>query len=589
MPETITPATEKQQIKTSSLAIYLRLLRYLKPYWMSFLVSVFGFILYSLSQPAMAQFTEYLLAFIESDDKSAAYLPSLIIISIVAFRSLGAFLGNFYLAKVSFRIVDTLRVQLFNRFVVMPSEYFDTHESGHLMSIITFNVNGVTTAATEALKTLIREGTTVIALLVYLVYKDWRLTLMLFAVAPIIAILVGYVGKRLRRLSEEVQHSMGEITQVSSEMINGYRVMRSFGGEDYEKQRFAGASWKNYLQNLKIALTISLNTPLLQMLVALSMGSLLWVALSVMKIPDSGAFVAYFIAIGMVLKPLRQLSEVVPVIQKGVAAADSIFQVLDEAPELDAGSHTASRVRGDVSIENLSYVYDSQKDAALNNVTLEVAAGEVVALVGRSGSGKSTLVSLLARFYSAEQGGIKIDGVDIKAYELKNLRAQIALVTQQVVLFNDTIARNIAYGDLNKSSDEAIREAAKLANALEFIDRLPEGFDTVVGEGGSRLSGGQRQRLAIARAILKDAPILILDEATSALDNESERYIQSALETVSKGRTTFIVAHRLSTIERADRIIVMDEGTIIEQGTHQELLKKGGAYASLYDAGLSPD
>lgn len=572
---------------TSSATIYWRLLKYIKPYKLNFLLCVLGFAIFAWSQTAMASFLEYLLEFIESDVKEKVYMPSLIIVGIVALRSFGAFLGNFFIAKISFRIVDTLRVQVFNCLTYMPGRYFDTHESGHLMSIIIFNVNSVTTAASDALKTLIREGATVIGLLIYLFWKNWSLTLMLFAVVPIIAVLVGIVGKRLRKLSTEVQHSMGEITQVSSEAINGYRVMRSFGGEAYEKTRFAEASWKNYIQNVKIALTSSLNTPLLQMLVALSMGALFWVAFAFISIPDSSAFAAYFTAVGMVLRPVRQLSEVVPVIQKGVAAADSIFEVLDETPELDAGLHQADCVNGNVCFQNVSFSYGNNNETALKNISLDVKAGEVVALVGRSGGGKSTLVSLLARFYDVTDGRISIDGVDVRDYKLKNLRSHIALVTQQVVLFNDTISRNIAYGALQHSSIDEIRHAADAAYATEFIENLPSGFDAVVGEGGSRLSGGQRQRLAIARAILKDAPILILDEATSALDNESERYIQAALETVSRGRTTFIVAHRLSTIEKADRIIVMDEGAIVEQGTHVQLLEKQGHYARLHNAALS--
>jgi subfamily B ATP-binding cassette protein MsbA len=572
--------------ETASLTVYLRLLAYLKPHRTLFGFSVLGFLVYSAAQPAMAQFLDYLLTFIEAEERGPAWMPSLIILGIIVVRGLGGFVGNYLIAKVSFLVVDTLRVQLFSHMVYLPGEYFDRNDSGQLMSVITFNVNNVTTASTEALKTLIREGTTVIALLAYLFYKDWALTLLMMTVVPLIAALVGFVGKRLRRLSTKVQHSMGEITQVSSEMINGYRVMRSFGGEAYEKRRFADASWRNYLQNLKIVLTTTLNTPLIQTLVALSMGALLWVALGYIEISDASAFIAYFMAVGMVLKPMRQLSEIVPVIQKGVAAADSVFQVLDEKTEQDTGSYSVERVSGKVSIRDLSFAYDDDKPV-LKGVSLEVGAGETVALVGRSGSGKSTLVSVLSRFYHQFDGALDIDDVSICDYRLANLRAQISLVTQNVVLFNDTVANNIAYGALQDIGEEKIRKAAELAYALEFIEQLPDGFNTVIGEGGTRLSGGQRQRLAIARAILKDAPILLLDEATSALDNESERYIQQALETVSKGRTTFVIAHRLSTIEQADKIVVMDAGEIVEQGTHHELMALNGHYARLHSASLS--
>ncbi|MBU2886604.1 lipid A export permease/ATP-binding protein MsbA [Gilvimarinus agarilyticus] len=572
---------------TGSLRVYLRLLAYIKPHWLSFLISVLGFIVYSASQPAMAQYMEYLLNFIEAEARGPLWQPSVIIVAIIFVRGLGGFVGNFYIAKVSFRIVDTLRVKLFNHMVYLPGEFYERNDSGQLISLINFNINNVTTASTQALKTIIREGTTVVALLSYLFYKDWVLTLLMMGVVPVIAVLVGFVGKRLRRLSSKVQHSMGDITQVTSEMVSGYRVMRSFGGEEYEKNRFAGASWRNYLQNMKIVLTSTLNTPLIQILISLSMASLLWVALGQMQIQDAGAFVAYFLAVGMVLKPMRQLSETVPLIQKGVAAADSIFQVLDEATESDTGDLVPKTVHGRVEFKDLSFRYRGSDREALKNINLTVEPGQVVALVGRSGSGKSTLVSLLARFYSGAQGRILVDGADITEFSLRGLRAQIALVTQQVVLFNDTVANNIAYGALDTATEADIKQAADLAFATEFIEQLPQGFNSFIGESGSKLSGGQRQRLAIARAILKDAPILILDEATSALDNESERYIQNALESVSKGRTTFVVAHRLSTIEKANLIVVMDQGEVVESGTHAELIAKQGYYARLQSANQS--
>ncbi|MDO3381021.1 lipid A export permease/ATP-binding protein MsbA [Gilvimarinus algae] len=570
--------------ETASLTVYLRLLGYIKPHWLSFLISVLGFVVYSASQPAMAQYMEYLLNFIEAEERGPLWQPSLIIIAIIAVRGFGGFLGNFFISKVSFRIVDTLRVTLFNHMVYLPGEFYERNDSGKLISIINFNINNVTTASTEALKTIIREGTTLIGLLAYLFYKDWVLTLIMMTVAPIIAVLVGYVGKRLRRLSSKVQHSMGDITQVTSEMVSGYRVMRSFGGETYEKERFAAASWRNYLQNVKVIFTSALNTPVIQLLIALAMGALLWVALGQMQIQDAGAFVAYFLAVGMVQKTMRQLSEVVPVIQKGVAAADSIFQVLDEKTEEDNGDYVPNRVSGKVSVRDLHFTYQGSDREALKGIQLDVQPGQVVALVGKSGSGKSTLMNLLTRFYSGFEGSITIDGTDIREFTLKSLRAQIALVTQQVVLFNDTVAANIAYGTLNDAAMDKVRRAADLAYASEFIDKLPQGYDTFIGEGGAKLSGGQRQRLAIARAIFKDAPILILDEATSALDNESERYIQQALETVSRGRTTFVVAHRLSTIEKADVIVVMEDGCIVEQGSHAQLMQEQGHYARLHSA-----
>ncbi|WP_111642665.1 lipid A export permease/ATP-binding protein MsbA [Marinimicrobium alkaliphilum] len=576
------PGAQPGQSSQTSLKVYTRLLAYLKPYWAIFVFSIFGFVLYSASQPALAQFMEYLLDFINDRGDSPVYMPTLIIMAIVTVRSVGAFLGNYLIQRVSFSVVHNLRVELFNRMTGLPGRYFDNHSSGHLVSVITFNVNGVTTAATDALKTLIREGTTVIALLGYLFYKDWQLTLLMLLVTPFIAVLVGFVGKRLRRLSTRVQHSMGDITQVSSEMINGYRVMRGFGGERYEKRRFFEASLNNFRQNMKIVLTSSLNTPAVQLLIAIAMGSMLLAALTVVEIDNAAAFVAYFVAVGMILKPMRQLSEVVPTIQKGVAAADSIFQLIDEPVEADTGTREIERAEGAVEFCDVDFAYGNDGTLALKGVNLSVQPGEVIALVGRSGSGKSTLVSLIPRFYDATGGEVRIDGAPVKDYTLASLRHQIALVSQQVTLFNDSIAANIAYGDLAECDREAIKRAADAAYATHFIEQMPEGFDTVIGEAGTRLSGGQRQRLAIARALLKDAPILILDEATSALDTESERYIQQALERVMEGRTTFVVAHRLSTIERADRIVVMADGEVAEVGTHAELLAKGGHYARLH-------
>lgn len=583
------PPVTNEVGSSSAWSVYKRLLGYVKPYTGLFVVSFIGFTLFGASSVLFVKILENLVNVISANDPSDRYLVPLQVIGATLLRSLGSFVGVYLMSRIAFNIIHQLRIQVFNHMTQLPNATFDTKNSGNLISIITYNINGVTAAATDAIKISLREGLTVIGLFAYLLYMDWRLTLVFIVIAPLIGLIVGVVGKRLRRLSNKVQNTVGDLTQVTSEMITGFKVMRSFGGEEYEKQRFEKVSKQNLQQNMKIVVTSAANTPVIQLIIACAIGLLIFVALSFMEIKDPASFVAYMTAVAGILPAMRKLGEVAPIILKGVAAADSVFTMLDSETEKDTGSYCVARARGEVSFNQVVFTYPGQAELALNHINLNVRAGEVIALVGKSGSGKSTLVSLLNRFHDANAGEILIDGVPIEHYQLRNLREQIALVNQQVTLFNDTVAGNIGYGSLQSKSMEEIRRAADAAYATEFIEQLPDGFNTFIGESGARLSGGQRQRLAIARAILKDAPILILDEATSALDNESERYIQAALEQVMKGRTTFVVAHRLSTIEKADRILVMERGEIVEQGSHEQLLAAKGVYARLHARQFNDD
>ena len=563
--------------------LYKRLLGYVKPHWRAFALAVVGFVIYAASSTALAEMMKRLIDGIQNPDADFRFFLPLFVVLMFASRGLGTFLSTYFMAYVGRYVIHTLRCDVFAHLLHLPGRFFDQHSSGHVVSWVTYHVEQVAGAATNAVTIILREGLFVVGLVGYLFWTNWMLTLLFLGVTPIIAGVVSYVSKRFRRISKRIQHSMGDVTHVASEALSGYRVVRTHGAEAYEKQRFERVSEENRRQSMKEAMTRAVSSPVVLMLVAISMALLVWLAMapSLMENMTPGEFVAFITAAALMIKPVRQLTEINSEIQKGIAAASELFGLLDLTPEQDEGSLIPSKLTGNVVIENVSFRYGDDQPSVLHNVNLNVAPGELVAIVGRSGSGKSTLVSLLPRFYCPSEGQILIDGVNADEYALGPLRQNIALVSQQVTLFNASIADNIAYG-VADPDPAAIKAAAEAAYASEFIEKLPESYATVVGENGVMLSGGQRQRLAIARAIFKDAPILILDEATSALDTESERYIQKALEHVCKGRTTLVIAHRLSTIERADRILVMDQGRIIEQGTHQALLEKGGAYAALH-------
>lgn len=586
--------TNDAPASNTSLKIYFRLLGYVRPYTGMFMLSIVGFLIFASTQPMLAGMLKYFVDGLSNPD--AVMFPGLplfgelrllqavplLIIVIAVWQGVGSYLGNYFLARVSLGLVHDLRIALFNHLLVLPNRYFDTHNSGHLISRITFNVTMVTGAATDAIKVVIREGMTVVFLFGALLYMNWKLTLVMLAILPVIALMVTSASRKFRKQSRKIQTAMGDVTHVTSETIQGYRVVRSFGGEAYERQRFLGASNSNTDKQLAMIKTGAVYTPMLQLLTYSAMAVLMFLVLLLRGDASAGDLVAYITMAGLLPKPIRQLSEVSSTIQKGVSGAESIFQQLDEDAEPDSGSEGRERVEGRLEVSNLSFSYPEAERAVLKDISFTAQPGQMIALVGRSGSGKSTLANLIPRFYQHSEGQIRLDDLEIQDYRLSNLRRHMALVTQNVTLFNDTITANIAYGDLVDAPMDQVIAAAKAAYADEFIQKLPLQYNTLVGENGVLLSGGQRQRLAIARALLKNAPLLILDEATSALDTESERHIQAALDKVMQGRTTLVIAHRLSTIEKADQILVMDAGEIVERGTHSELLALGGFYARLH-------
>ena len=563
-------------------SLYTRLLGYTFKHKGLFFVSIIGFILFAAADISAVEWLKQVISYInESNDNPLNPMSlALFLAGISVIRGIGFYVGNYFMANVGLKVVHNLREDLISSLLYQPMSLFDQASKGEIVNRIIFTTNQITGAATNALKILVKEGFLLIGLFVYLMYLSWKLTLVILVIAPLIGIIVSIAGKRLRRVAKKIQDVMGIVTQVSNEIASGARAIKSFNNESGEEERFKKANDENLKQNLKMESTGNITTPLIQVFVAFALAAMSYLALtnlSELNLP-SESFVAFFTAAGLMARPIRQLSSLNAVIQRGLAAAEDIFSAIDNAPEkYNEGLDINNTLQGEVEIENVSFSYSHDSDPVLKNISIAAKKGETIALVGKSGSGKSTIVNLLNRFYDDYEGRIRIDGYDIKKIKLTDLRNSISYVSQDPTLFNDTVKNNIAYG-LDEVTDSAVFQAAREANAYEFIMNLPEGFNTIIGDKGTTLSGGEKQRVAIARALLKKSSILIFDEATSALDNESEKEIQAAIEKASLNKTTFIIAHRLSTVEKADKICVLENGEITQTGTHNELIREEGLY-----------
>ena len=576
----------------SSRDLYLRLLGYVRPYWRVFGIAIVGMTLTAATEPLFPALIKPLLdgSFVARDPFYSFWIP-LALIGIFLLRGVLSFLTSYSMAWVSNKVVLDLRNAMFGRLLHLPTKYFDNQSSGALISKVAYDVNGVTSAATGVLAVLVEDSLKVLFLLAYLLYLNWQLTLIALIIIPGIALVIRIFSGRLRSMSEESLKAMGRITHCLQEAVECHKVVKIFGGQDYEKRRFDRALQELRGYSMRQTVAAAATVPIVQLFAALALAIIISIAVqqSAANQLTVGDFMSFITAMLMLLAPLKHLADVNAPLQRGLASASSVFGLVDEEPETDQGKLNPGRASGALCFENVSFAYPGATRNALDRISITINPGETIALVGPSGGGKTTFVNLLPRFYSPTAGRVLLDGNDLRDITLGALRANIALVSQDVALFNDSVEANIAYSTFGKVSRAQVEAAAAGAHALDFIREMPQGFDTLVGENGVRLSGGQRQRIAIARALLKDAPLLILDEATSALDSESERHVQEALATLMRGRTTVVIAHRLSTIEHANRIVVLQRGAVVETGSHLELFERDGLYARLYRIQFSLD
>ncbi|MEF1310388.1 lipid A ABC transporter ATP-binding protein/permease MsbA [Vibrio mytili] len=564
---------------------FKRLWLYIRLYKAGLIVAIIALVINAVTDTYMISLLKPLLdeGFGSAESDFLRTLP-LIIFVMMFIRGTSGFVSDYCLSWVSGNVVMQIRRMVFNHFMHMPVSYFDKEKTGSLLSRITYDSEQVSAATSKALVSIVREGASIIGLLVLMFYNSWQLSLVLFAVAPVVAWGIGVVSKRFRKISKNMQTMMGNVTASAEQMLKGHKVVLSYGGQDIERERFEKVSNQMRQQSMKLVTAQAAANPIIQMIASIAIVAVLYLA-SIDSIKEQltpGTFTVVFSAMFGLMRPLKALTNVTSQFQRGMAASQTLFSLIDLEPEKNEGKHTVERANGDISVKDVTFTYQGSEKPALQHVSFDIPRGKTVALVGRSGSGKSTIANLFNRFYDVDSGSIELDGRDIREYELRNLRQQFALVSQNVHLFNDTIANNISYATEDNFQRSDIEKAAELAHAMEFINKMENGLDTMIGENGASLSGGQRQRIAIARALLRDAPVLILDEATSALDTESERAIQAALDELQKDKTVLVIAHRLSTIENADEILVVDDGSIVERGNHADLIKKDGEYAQLH-------